>query len=149
MAESALARRLRDDLNAARKSQDRARVLLLGTVLSDLHNREIELGRPLSDEEVVEVLRRAIRRRRESAEAMRSRPERAREEAWEADVLETYCPPALSDEEIRRMAREAIDAGAGSVGAVMKALLPRVRGRADGRRVNEIVQEELRARGGS
>lgn len=148
MAESALKARLRSDLNAARKSRDRPRTLLLTTLLADVRNREIELGHELSDDEVVEVLQRAVKRRRESADLMKSRPELAERETWEAGVLESYLPEALSDEEIRGIVRSAIEQGADSIGAVMKAVMPQVKGRADGKRVNAIAQEELRGSGG-
>ena len=65
---AALLARLQDDLTAARKAQDKAMVLLLGTILADARNREIELKRDLTDDDVVEVLRRGIKRRRESVE---------------------------------------------------------------------------------
>ena len=65
---SELAARLQGELNGARKAQDKSRVLLLGTVLSEIKNREIELKRALTDEDVVEVIRKAIKRRRESVE---------------------------------------------------------------------------------
>ncbi len=149
MTDSALKRRLREDLNVARKSRDRARTLLLTTLLSDVHNREIELGHDLSDEEAVEVIQRAVRRRHEAAEMMKSRPERAEQELWEARTLETYLPERLSDEEIRARIREVVAAGATSLGSVMGQIMPKLKGRADAKRVNEIAQEELRAAGRS
>lgn len=148
MADSALKRRLREDLNSARKSRDRSRTLLLTTLLSDIRNREIELRHELSDPEVVEVLQRAVRRRRESAELMKSRPELAERERWEAETLDTYVPEPLGDDEIRSLVCEAIAGGARSIGAVMRQLMPKVKGRADGKRVNAIAQEELQAAGG-
>jgi len=65
---AALLARLQDDLTAARKAQDKAQVLLLGTILADARNREIELKRDLADEDVVEVLRRGVKKRRESVD---------------------------------------------------------------------------------
>ncbi|MEO8563391.1 MAG: GatB/YqeY domain-containing protein, partial [bacterium] len=59
---------LQSDLNAARKAQDKARVLVLGTIFSDAKNRKIELRRDLTDDEVIDVLRKGIKRRRESIE---------------------------------------------------------------------------------
>lgn len=148
MADSPLKRRLREDLNAARKTRHKPRTLLLTTTLSDVHNREIELGHELSDDEVGEVLTRAIRRRREAAELMASRPELAERELWEAETLQAYLPQALGADEIRAIVREAIEGGARTIGAIMGRVMPRVKGRADGKRVNEIVQEELRRAGG-
>lgn len=148
MADSALKERLRQDLNAARKSRDRARTLLLTTLLSDVHNREIELGHELSDDEVVAVLQRAVRRRREAAELMTSRPELAERETWEAEALEAYLPEALDEEAIRALVRSAVAGGAATIGAVMKEVMPKVKGRADGQRVNAIAREELGKAGG-
>lgn len=148
MAESSLKVRLRRDLNAARKARDRPRTLLLTTLLSDVHNREIELGHELADDEVVDVLRRAVKRRRESAELMKSRPELAERELWEAATLEAYLPKALADDEIRALVRSLIAEGHDSLGALMKRVMPEVKGRADGSRVNAIAREELARAGG-
>jgi uncharacterized protein YqeY len=71
MAEG-LKERIRADLNAARRERDRLRTVLLTTILSDIRNREIEVGHELSDEETQEVLQRGIKRRREAAEQMRA-----------------------------------------------------------------------------
>src|SRR6185503_3086163 len=81
--------RLQQDLNAARKAQDKASVLLLGTIIADARNREIELRRDLTDDDVVEVLRRGIKKRRESMEMYEKggRPELAATEKQEAQVL--------------------------------------------------------------
>ena len=65
---SALQQRLQDDLTSARRAQDKLRLLLLGTILADVKNRRIELRRELTDDEVAEVLRKGIKRRRESVE---------------------------------------------------------------------------------
>jgi uncharacterized protein YqeY len=143
MAESALKVRLRQDLNAARKARDRPRTLLLTTLLSDVRNREIELGHELADDEVVDVLRRAVKRRRESAELMKSRPELAERELWEAATLEAYLPKELADDEIRSLVRSLIAEGHDDLGALMKRVMPQVKGRADGSRVNAIAREEL------
>lgn len=148
MAESSLKVRLRQDLNAARKARDRALTLLLTTLLADVHNREIELGHALTDDDVVDVLRRAVKRRRESAELMTSRPELAERETWEATTLETYLPKALTDDEIRTLVRSLVAEGHDSLGALMKRVMSHVKGRADGGRVNAIAREELARAGG-
>jgi uncharacterized protein len=109
---SALAARLQGDLTAARKAQAKERVLLLGTVLADLKNREIELQKDLGDGDVVEVLRRAIKRRRESVEMYEKggRAELAATERAEAEALEAYLPAAPPEDEVRAAVREAIAA---------------------------------------
>ena len=142
---SALATRFQGELNVARKAQDKASVLLLGTVLSDIKNREIELKRALVDEDVVEVLRKAIKRRRESVEMYEQggRGELAANERQEAEALEVWLPAAPSDEEVRAAVREAIAGGAKAIGAVMGKVMPRFKGRLDGSVINRIAKEEL------
>jgi uncharacterized protein YqeY len=142
-----LADQLRAALNAARKDRDQAGTLLHSTILSDIRNREIELGKTLDDAETVEVLRRGIKRRRESVEAYTGggRRDLADREQHEITLLEKYLPPAVSDEEIRAAVREAIGAGAKDLGALMGRVMPQLKGRADGRAVNRIAREELAA----
>jgi len=142
-----LAEQLRAALNAARKDRDQHRTLLYSTILSDIGNRDIELGHALEDAEVVEVLRRGIKRRRESVEAFRAggRGEAADKEQFEITELEKYLPPAVPEEEIRAAVRAAIAAGAKDLGAVMKSAMPQFKGRAEGKDVNRIAREELAA----
>ena len=142
---SELQERLQADLATARKARDKAGTLLLGTVLADIKNRRIELGHELSDEEVREVLRRAVKRRRESVEAYEKagRQELADNESAEITRLSAYLPANVSDDEIRDAARAAVAGGATSIGAVMGVLMPRFRGRAEGATINRIAREEL------
>jgi uncharacterized protein len=142
---SALAARFQGELNVARKAQDKGRVLLLGTVLSDIKNREIELQRALVDDDVVEVLRKAIKRRRESVEMYEQagRSELAAVERQEADALVLWLPAAPSDDEVRAAVRAAIAAGAKNIGAVMGKVMPVFKGRLDGTVINRIAREEL------
>jgi uncharacterized protein len=145
----ALSARVRADLNSARKAQDKPLVLLLGTILADIKNREIEIGREPSDDEVVDVLRKGIKRRRESVELYQKagRTELADKEAAEVRALEHYLPAQVSDDDIRTAVRAAIASGATNVGAVMGQLMPQFKGRADGARMNAIVREELNKQG--
>lgn len=142
---SELAARLQGELNTARKAQDKARLLLLGTVLADFQNHEISLKRALTDDDVVEVLRKAIKRRRESVEMFEKggRAEQAATERWEAESLEVYLPAAPSDDEVRAAVRAAIDGGAKQMGAVMGKVMPRFKGRLDGSVLSRIAREEL------
>lgn len=144
---SDLLARLRGDLAAARKSQDKSRTLLLGTIISDIQNRRIELRRDPSDEDVAEVLRKGIKKRREASEAFAKagREDRAAQEQGEAASLESYLPAQVSDDELRAAVREAVAAGASNIGAVMGKVMPRFKGRADGARLNAIAREELAA----
>ena len=144
---ASLPERLRAAMNEARKLRDQPRTLLLSTVLADLKNREFELNHGASDEETVEVLRRAIRRRREAAEqyAAAGRADRADAELGEVKALEVFLPAAVDPDEIRRAVRGAIAGGATDLGKVMAVVMPAFKGRADGKVVNQIVREELAA----
>ena len=138
---------MRAALNAARKAKNKDRTLVLGTILANLKNREIELRQLPTDDDVIEVLRKGIKTRRESVEQYRAahRPELAEIERSQIEVLEEFLPPAVDPEEIRGAVRAAIAGGAKDVGKVMGQVLPRFKGRADGRVVNQIVREELQA----
>ena len=142
---SELADRLQSDLNAARKAQDKPLTLVLGTVISDVKNRRIELRRDPTDEEIVEVLRRGIKRRRESVEMFEKggRQELADREKQELAVMERYLPPAVDPEELRAAVRAAIAAGAANIGAVMGKVMPQFKGRVDGSAINAMAREEL------
>ena len=142
-----LGERLRTAMNEARKQRDQARTLLLSTILSDLKNRELELNHPASNDEAAEVVRRGIKRRRESVEVYEKagRSDRAATESAEIRILESFLPANMPPEEIRAAVREAIAGGATDMGKVMGAVMPRFKGRADGKLVNQIVREELAA----
>ena len=138
---------LRAAMNAARKAQDKDRTLVLGTIIANLKNREIDLRRPATDEEVVEVLRKGIKIRREAIEQYQAggRTDLADAEQAQIAVLEEFLPPAVDPEEIRAAVREVIAGGAKDLGKVMGQIVPRYKGRADGKLINQIVREELQA----
>lgn len=142
-----LASTLRTALNAARKAQDKERTLVLGTILASLKNREIDLRRPATDEEVVDVLRKGIKIRREAVEQYTAagRKDLADGESAQISVLEEFLPPAVDPEEIRAAVRSAIGGGAKDIGKVMSQVLPQYKGRADGKLINQIAREELQA----
>jgi uncharacterized protein YqeY len=142
---SELLGRLQQDLNAARKSQNKEQVLLLGTVIADVKYREIELKRGLTDDDVTDVLRKGIKKRRESIEMYDKggRPDLASKERNEVEVLGKYLPAAVSDDEIRAVVRSTIAGGASNVGAVMGKVMAQLKGRAEGGVINAIVREEL------
>ena len=137
--------RLQSDLTVARKAQDKAGTLLLGTTLAELKNRQIELRRELSDDDAREVLRKGIKRRRESVELYEkgNRADLAAKERAEIAALEQYLPASVSSEELRAAVRAAISDGASNIGAVMGSVMPRFKGQADGATINAIAREEL------
>ncbi|HEX5181451.1 MAG TPA: GatB/YqeY domain-containing protein [Gemmatimonadaceae bacterium] len=142
---SELIARLTTDLNASRKAKDKAGTLLLGTILADIKNRRIELMRDLTDDDVREVLRKGIKRRREAIEMYdkAARTDLASRERDEVTRLETYLPAAIGDDEIRAAVRAAIASGATTIGALMGKVMPQFKGRADGSAINRIAREEL------
>lgn len=141
------------DLNAAMKARDRARTSALRLLISALKNQAIADGRgpqgELDDAEVERILASEVKRRREAATAYRDadRTEQAEAEEAEAAIYESYLPEQLSDGELAALVDEAIaETGASDtkqMGQVMKALMPRVQGRADGSRVSALVKERL------
>ena len=142
---STLQSRLVADLTAARKGQDKPATLLLGSTVAEIRNRSIELKRDVTDDDVIEVIRRGIKKRRESIEIYEKagRTELASTERAEVALLEKYLPAQVSADEIRAAVRAAIAAGAGNVGAVMGKVMPQFKGRADGSAINAIAREEL------
>ena len=146
---SELFARLQGDLNSSRKAQDKAATLLLGTVLSEVKNKKIELRREPTDSDVIDVIRKSIKRRRESVEMYTKgdRKDLADKESSEAAALEKYLPAQVSDEELRAAVRAAIVGGATQIGAVMGKVLPQFKGRAEGGTINAIAREELSKQG--
>jgi hypothetical protein len=142
---SALQARLQAELTAARKAQDKAATLLLGMTLSEVKNRSIELKRDLADDDVIDVVRKAIKKRRESVELYEKagRSELAEKERAEVALLDRYLPPQVDPEEIRAAVRAAIAAGANNMGAVMGKVVPQFKGRAEGSAISVIAREEL------
>lgn len=146
---SSLLDRVQSELNAARKAQDKPLLLLLGTILSDIKNREIELKRAVTDDDALEVVRRGIKRRRESIEMYTTgaRLDLAEKESAEVAMLERYLPPQVDPEEIRAAVRAAMAGGAANVGAIMGKVMPAFKGRAEGGQISAIAREELAVRG--
>ncbi len=142
---SDLSDRVQAALTASRKAQSKDRTLVLGTLLSSLKNREIELKRPLADEDAIEVLRRGVKTRRESIEQFEKagRLDLSAVEQSQIKVIEEFLPADIDPEEIRAAVRAAIAGGAADIGKVMGQVMPAFRGRADGKLINQIVREEL------
>ena len=150
---SELKERLHADLNIAMKARDEVTTATLRMALTAVTNEEVagKAARQLSDDEVLKVLGREAKKRREAAEAFDAaqRPELADRERAEGVVLDRYLPSPLSDQELGDLVAAAVaEAGASSprdMGAVMKLVQPRVAGRADGKRVSDEVRRRLAA----
>ena len=142
---SDLKTRLQADLTTARKAREKVRTLVLSTTLSELRNREIDLGHEASDDDVIQVITKAIKQRKDAAEQMRAggRPELADKEESEAEVLGAYLPEGLSEDEVRAMIREIVDGGVTEMGPLMGRLMPQLRGRFDGKAANALVRDVL------
>jgi hypothetical protein len=148
---AAMKDRLRTDLTAAMKARDNVRVRTIRMALTSVSKEEVagDSARELTDDEILTVLTREAKRRREAADAFAAagRDEQAAAERAEGAVLDTYLPAQLSDEELAGLVAAAIEeTGADSMramGQVMKALTPRVAGRAAGGRVAAEVRRRL------
>ena len=146
-----LKERLRADLNAAMRARDQVRMRTLRMALTSITNEEVAgaAARDLTDDEIVKVLTREARKRREAAEAFSAagRGDQAAAERAEGEVLADYLPAQLSDDELAALVDAAIAetgaSGMASMGQVMKTVTPRVAGRADGARVAAEVRRRL------
>jgi len=137
--------RLRDDLISSRKARNKPLTLVLGTILADVENHHTAVQREITDADVVEVLRKGIKRRKESLEAFEKggRTELAAQERDEIGFLDVYLPASVSDDELRAAVKAAIGGGATNIGAVMGKVVPQFKGRAEGSVINRIAREEL------
>jgi uncharacterized protein YqeY len=143
--------RLHADLTASMKARDELTTATLRMVLTAIGNEEVagKAARQLSDDEVLKVVAREAKKRREAAEAFTTggRKDRAERELAEGAVIEAYLPLQLSDDELTALVREAIAESAASgpqaMGAVMKVVGPKVAGRAEGGRVAAAVRAAL------
>ncbi|MET9068575.1 GatB/YqeY domain-containing protein [Streptosporangium sandarakinum] len=150
---STLKDKLKADLTAAMKGRDEVRTRTIRMALAAVNVEEVagKEARELSDDEIVKVLTKEAKKRREAAEAFSGagRAEQAQAELDEQAVLEEYLPAQLSDDEIAGLVDEAIaESGASgpkAMGQVMKVLNPKVAGRAEGGRVAQIVRARLSA----
>ena len=148
---SELKERLHADLNVAMKARDELTTATLRMALTAVTNEEVagKNARQLSDDEVLKVLGREAKKRKEAAEAFdaANRPELSARERAEGEVLDRYLPAQLGDDELAELVAAAVaEAGATSprdMGAVMKIVQPRVAGRADGKRVSDEVRRRL------
>lgn len=140
---------LQDDLKEALRARDERRKNVIRMALAAIVNAEVEHGGELDDGDVAAVLQKEARRRQETITELRqaNRPELLAEEEAELEILERYLPRLLSREEISQEARRVIAelgaTGLGQMGAVMRQLMSELKGRADGRLVNEVVRELL------
>ncbi|HEX6085465.1 MAG TPA: GatB/YqeY domain-containing protein [Thermoanaerobaculia bacterium] len=144
-----LTEKIRADLTAAMKAQEKERLSVIRMLQSAIKNEQINAGHELSDEEAMSVIRKAVKQRQDSIEQYSNagRTELADKERSEMEILKTYLPAELSEEELESGLREIIaSTGAASkkdLGKVMKEATARYKGRADGKKIQEIVSRLL------
>ena len=143
--------RIESAMRDGMRARDARRTQTLRMAMSAAHNREIELGRSLTDEDYVDILGRQVKQRRESIEAFRAggREAMADNEEAEAAILAEFLPEAMPEDELERLVRAAIaETGASSpadLGRVMGKVVPQTKGRADGKAVSDLVRRLLGA----
>ncbi|MDA8065036.1 MAG: GatB/YqeY domain-containing protein [Thermaerobacter sp.] len=146
-----LKERLTEDMKTAMRAREegRERLSVIRIALAEVKNAEVDKRRELTDEEVLAVLNREVRQRQEAlAEAERGgREDVVRKLQRETEILRVYLPEPLGEAELERLVREAIEAvgaaGPSDLGKVMGRLMPQVKGRADGKALNELVRRLL------
>jgi uncharacterized protein len=146
-----LAPRINDDIKTAMKASDKERLSALRLIKSSLMKKEMDVGATLDAAQEVAVLQAMVKQRKESIDQFRSagRDELIATEQSEIDVIVTYLPAALSADEVEKLIRESITetgaTGLAQQGAVMKVLMPKLAGRADGKVVSDLVRKLLAA----
>ena len=149
MGEASLKQKLADDLKQAMRSGDVVKRSVLRLLLSDIHNTEIARQKELDDGDILGVIGKEVKQRRESIEAFKQggRQDLVDKETAELAILETYMPEQMSREQIVEAARKVIAelgaAGPGDKGKVMPKLIAQLKGKAEGREINEVVSELL------
>ncbi|MGI5860782.1 MAG: GatB/YqeY domain-containing protein [Myxococcales bacterium] len=149
---SSLKQRIAEDLKRAMKARDAASLSALRLLKSAITNREIELGSEVDDLEILRLVEKQLKQRRESAEVYRQagRSELAEKEEKEASVLQSYLPARLAPDELERLVDEVIaELGASSMkdmGPVMKAALAKAQGRAASKAISDVVKSKLASR---
>ena len=141
--------KLESNLKDAQLSRDEIKVSTLRLLLSEIHNVEIQKGQGLSDEDIISVIQREVKKRKEAVEGFRSggREEQAQKEENEAKILENYLPAQLTNEELTDIVSGVIKelgaSGISDMGKVMGVVMEKVAGKADGGRVSAMVKEKL------
>ncbi len=144
-----LEERLVEEMKQAMKSNDKLRLSTIRMVRSALKNKEIELRKRLEDEEVVKVIQAMVRKGEESVEQFQTggRTDLVEKETKEIEVLKSFLPQPLSEGEILAIIDQTIQETQASspkdIGKVMKSVMPKIGGKADGKRINQLVKERL------
>lgn len=144
-----LEERILEAMKEAMKSNDKARLSTIRMIRSSLKNREIELRKKLEDEEIIRVIQGMIRKSEEAIEQFHAggRTDLVEKEKKEIEILKSFLPQPLGQEELIRIIDETIQelkaTSLKDLGKVMKSIMPKIGGRADGKLVNQLVKERL------
>jgi uncharacterized protein YqeY len=144
-----LEERLVDEMKQAMRSSDKVRLSTIRMIRTAVKNKEIELRKKIDDDEIQRVIQGMLRRNEESIEQFRlgGRMDLVDKESQEGDILKSYLPQALSTEEILKVIDESIQETQASslkdLGKVMKSVMPKLTGKADGKVINQLVKERL------
>ncbi|ANE47314.1 aspartyl-tRNA amidotransferase [Paenibacillus swuensis] len=144
-----LSERLNGDMKQAMRDQDKFKLSVIRMIRSNIKNQEIDLKRDLNDDEVLDILAREIKQRKDSLQEFdkAGREDLATQVKAEIEIIGQYLPQQLTEEEITAIVQQTIqEVGASSkadMGKVMSALMPKTKGRADGKLVNQAVQQFL------
>lgn len=144
-----LKEQLAQDMKAAMKQKAHTPLSTIRLIRAGIKNREIELGKELEDSDVLKVIVSLVKQHKDSIEQFQQggRADLVKKEQAELAILEAYLPEQLSEEEIQTIIREAIEAVQATslkdIGKVMKYVMPKMQGRADGRIINQFVKEQL------
>ena len=144
-----LEERLVDEMKQAMRSSDKVRLSIIRMIRAAVKNKEIELRKKVDDEEIQRVIQGMLRRNEESIEQFRlgGRMDLVDKESQEGDILKSFLPQALSTEEILKVIDESIQETQASslkdLGKVMKSVMPKLTGKADGTVINQLVKERL------
>lgn len=145
----ALLEKIRQDLKEAMKRGDKGRLSALRMILSNAKNRQIEKKEALDDTEIVRIIQGLIRQSKDAMSQFRqgNRADLVKKEETFISVCQTYLPEQLTERDLTALIKDTIEKtgaiGARDMGKVMKAVMPKVAGRADGKRVNQIVRAIL------
>ena len=147
---STLKTKLEDDLKQAMRERNAQRRDVIRYIRSEIRNQEIRLRRDLEDDDAIQVLSRQAQQRRDSIEAFQSanRQDLVEKERAELEIITEYLPRQMGEDEIRALVAQTVAetgaTGPRDMGKVMSAIMPQVRGRAEGRQVSALVSEKLR-----
>ena len=146
-----LAEKINEELKVSMKARDELRTSVLRMLKAASSNAAIQKGKDLlEDGEMLEVVQKLMKQRQESVDAYTKagRNDLAEKEKKEAQILQAYLPPAMPEEELKAIIQAAIEelgaSGPAAVGQIMKVVLPKVKGRADGKQVNQLVAQLLK-----